>query len=98
MKKATKKEIDEIKHALLEKYKDAVTELTYKNAYELVIAVALSAQCTDKRVNLITPELFKAYPTPHALANADLNHIKSSFKVVLFLTIKQSILLPWPSG
>ncbi len=66
MKKATKKEIDEIKQALLEKYDDAVTELTYKNAYELVIAVALSAQCTDKRVNLITPELFKAYPTPQA--------------------------------
>ena len=47
MKKATKKEIIEIHKLFVEKYKDAETELIYKNAYELVIAVALSAQCTE---------------------------------------------------
>ncbi len=76
MKKATKKEIDLIKAAFLENYSDAVTELTYSNAYELVIAVALSAQCTDKRVNLITPALFREYPTPDSLANANIDDIK----------------------
>jgi len=64
MKKATKKEIIEIHKLFVEKYKDAETELTYKNAYELVIAVALSAQCTDKRVNILTPPLFTKYPSP----------------------------------
>lgn len=88
LKKATKKEIEEIKQILLDKYSDAVTELTYKNAYELVIAVALSAQCTDKRVNLITPELFKSYPTPQALAKADLNHVKSLIQSCSFFNNK----------
>jgi endonuclease-3 len=88
MKKATKKEIDAIKLTLLERYSDAVTELSYTNAYELVIAVALSAQCTDKRVNLITPALFKAYPTPQDLANADLNHLKSLIQSCSFFNNK----------
>ena len=48
----------------------AETELHYTNPYELLIAVILSAQCTDKRVNMITPALFEAYPTPEVLAAA----------------------------
>jgi endonuclease III len=47
------------------------TELTYKNPYELLIAVILSAQCTDARVNLTTPALFAKYPTPKDLAKAN---------------------------
>lgn len=46
----------------------AETELVYKNPYQLLVAVILSAQCTDKRVNLVTPALFKAFPTAAALA------------------------------
>lgn len=46
----------------------AETELHYKNAFELLVAVILSAQCTDKRINMITPPLLKDYPTPEALA------------------------------
>lgn len=46
----------------------AETELHYKDAYQLLIAVILSAQCTDKRVNLITPALYEAFPTPEVLA------------------------------
>lgn len=49
----------------------AETELDYQNPYQLVVAVILSAQCTDKRVNQITPELFKRFPTPDSLAAVD---------------------------
>ncbi len=48
----------------------AETELDYSNPYELIVAVILSAQCTDKRVNQITPPLFEAYPTVHDMARA----------------------------
>lgn len=48
----------------------AETELEYTNPYELIVSVILSAQCTDKRVNMITPELFKRFPTPEKLANS----------------------------
>lgn len=57
------------------------TELHYSNAYQLTVAVILSAQCTDKRVNQITPALFKAYPTAQALSQSNIadiyKHIKS---------------------
>ncbi|HIZ04704.1 MAG TPA: endonuclease III [Candidatus Phocaeicola gallistercoris] len=46
----------------------AETELTYKDPFQLLIAVILSAQCTDKRVNMITPRLFQDFPTPEAMA------------------------------
>ena len=48
----------------------AESELNYSNAFELLVAVVLSAQCTDKRVNLTTPSLFEAYPTAEAMAEA----------------------------
>ena len=48
----------------------AETELHYGNPFELLVAVILSAQCTDKRVNLITPALFHDFPTPEALASS----------------------------
>ena len=46
----------------------AETELHYDNPYQLIVAVILSAQCTDKRVNMITPDLYRDFPTPEALA------------------------------
>ena len=51
------------------------TELAYRNEFELLVAVILSAQCTDKRVNLVTPALFEAYPTPAAMADAEADEI-----------------------
>src|SRR6187551_853061 len=48
----------------------AETELEYTNPYELLVAVILSAQCTDKRVNMTTPEFFNAYPDPYKLSEA----------------------------
>ncbi len=54
---------------------NAETELHYTNAFELLMAVVLSAQCTDKRVNMITPKLFEAFPTPEVLANASVDEV-----------------------
>jgi endonuclease-3 len=88
MKKATRKEIEAIKEELLARYSEAVTELEYRNIYELVIAVALSAQCTDKRVNLITPALFEKYPDVHALAQADLDDVKALIQTCSFFNNK----------
>ena len=48
----------------------AESELNYENPFQLLVAVMLSAQCTDKRVNMVTPALFAAYPTPQAMAKA----------------------------
>lgn len=93
MKKATKKEILAIKESFMERYDAAVTELTYTNAFELVIAVALSAQCTDKRVNLLTPELFKRYPDALSLANADIDDIKSIINSCSFFNNKAKNLI-----
>ena len=93
MKKATKKEIVSIKEAFIERYDEAVTELTYTNAFELVIAVALSAQCTDKRVNLLTPELFEKYPDAITLANAELDDIKAIINSCSFFNNKAKNLI-----
>ena len=88
MKKATKKEILEIHKLFVERYDEAVTELAYKNAYELVVAVALSAQCTDKRVNILTPALFEKYPSVHELSVADLDEVKSFINSCSFFNNK----------
>ncbi|MGI6477978.1 MAG: endonuclease III [Salinivirgaceae bacterium] len=65
----TKKELyKNVVQWFLENAESAETELHYKNNYQLLIAVILSAQCTDRRVNLITPALYKAFPTPKVMA------------------------------
>jgi endonuclease-3 len=93
VKKATKKEIEEIKALLLKHYPNSITELNYNNLYELLVAVILSAQCTDKRVNLITPALFKAYPDPVSLANANLDDVKSYINSCSFFNNKAKNLI-----
>ncbi|WP_096025722.1 endonuclease III [Campylobacter lanienae] len=72
----SKRDIDRIKALFLEHFSGAKTELHFRNLYELLVAVMLSAQCTDKRVNLITPALFREYPDIKALANANLMSLK----------------------
>lgn len=67
----------EIINALKVQYPDALCALHYTKDYELMIAVRLSAQCTDARVNLVTPALFTAYPTLESLANAQVADIES---------------------
>lgn len=60
------------------------TELAYSNPYELILAVVLSAQCTDKRVNMVTPALFEAYPTPEHLAAATPDEILPYIKSISY--------------
>ena len=93
MKKATKIEIEAIKTEFVNRYDEAVTELNYSNSFELVIAVALSAQCTDKRVNIITPALFKKYPDPVSLGNADLDDLLALLNTCSFFNNKAKNLI-----
>ncbi len=79
-KKITKKEVNEILDKLEGMYPEAECALTYKNVYQLLIAVALSAQTTDKSVNQVTPNLFEQYPDPGALAEADLEELENAIK------------------
>ena len=69
-----KEKVEEIIQLLKQRYPDALCALHYTKDYELMIAVRLSAQCTDARVNLVTPALFEAYPTLEAMAGADIAH------------------------
>lgn len=62
----------------------AETELNYENPYQLLVAVILSAQCTDKRINQITPALFNAYPTPESMAKATVDDIFTYIKSVSY--------------
>ncbi len=88
MKKATKKEILHIRDYFLEHYNGVVTELKYRNDYELLIDIILSAQCTDKRVNIITPALFAAFPDTKSLAKANLEDVKELLKSCSFFNNK----------
>ena len=71
-----KEKVRSIIEILKEKYPDPVCALHYSKDYELMIAVRLSAQCTDARVNMITPALFAAYPTLEAMAAAPIEHVE----------------------
>ena len=66
-----KKWRDDVLSRLSETYPDAVTELDYQNEFQLLVAVVLSAQTTDVRVNIVTPALFERFPTPQALAEVE---------------------------
>ena len=70
------KKVNAIIEVLKQRYPDALCALHYGKDYELMIAVRLSAQCTDARVNLVTPALFAAYPTLEAMANADISRVE----------------------
>lgn len=68
--------IDFIKNTLAAMYPDARCELVHHNPFELLIAVVLSAQTTDERVNIVTPKLFKRFPDPSALSLADVHEVE----------------------
>ena len=67
---------------------EAETELNYENPFQLLIAVILSAQCTDKRVNLVTPSLFAAYPDAKSMSEAEFDDINPFIKSVSFANNK----------
>ncbi len=75
--------------AILERtYPQAVTALRYSNPFELLIAVILSAQCTDARVNMATPVLFQKYPTPEELAKAKQSEVERIIRSCGFFRMK----------
>jgi endonuclease-3 len=74
-------------------YPTAHCELDYRNPYELTVATILSAQCTDKRVNMVTPALFAAYPDATALADARLEHVEELVKTTGFFRSKAKNLI-----
>jgi len=83
-----KEKLPEVLKTLQKLYPKTKTALAYNSAFELLCAVILSAQCTDKRVNEITPVLFKKYPTPQAMAAADIKDIESIIKSAGFYHAK----------
>lgn len=74
MKDSTR--IKKILHTLTSLYPDVETQLVHKTSFQLLISTILSAQCTDRQVNLVTPMLFKKYSSPSKLAKAKLNEIE----------------------
>lgn len=69
-------------------YPEAECSLTYKNPFQLLVAVILSAQCTDERVNLVTPELFARFPGPKEMAEAKLGDIEHAIRSINFFRNK----------
>ena len=72
----SKKDILEIKKRILQNFAEERSELKFKDTYQLLVCVMLSAQCTDKRVNLITPRFFAEFPSVEELAKANLASVK----------------------
>lgn len=82
--KASIERAAEIYETLLEYYPNPHCELNHRNPFELLMATILSAQCTDVRVNMVTPALFEAYPDPYSMAAAPLDHLEELVKTTGF--------------
>jgi endonuclease III len=92
-RKARKPRAAEIISFLKKTYPDACCALTHRNAYELLCATILSAQCTDARVNMVTPTLFARYPTPYELARAEPADVEEIIKSTGFFRNKTRSLI-----
>lgn len=80
--------VKRILDVLAKTYPEVVCALHHRNAWELTVATILSAQCTDVRVNMVTPALFKAFPTPKAMAAASLPELESLIRTTGFFRNK----------
>lgn len=83
----------EVASRLAGEYPGAECELTHRNPFELLAATILSAQCTDARVNMVTPNLFARYPTPQDLANADISELEGIIRSTGFYQSKAKNLI-----
>lgn len=83
----------EVQERLAEAFPDAECALLHRNPFELLVATILSAQCTDVRVNLVTPRLFERYPTPGDLAAADPEELEELIRPTGFFRTKARNLL-----
>lgn len=82
---------------LKREYPVAICELTHESAFQLLAATILSAQCTDVRVNMVTPALFNAYPTPEKLSLADVSHVEQLVRSTGFYQTKAKNLVAMSS-
>lgn len=89
----TKKRFDFVLAELAARNPEPQGELRYDDPFQLLVAVMLSAQCTDKRVNLVTPALFKAYPTAEAMAAADVTDVLAHIRSVSYPNTKAAHLV-----
>jgi endonuclease-3 len=85
--------IEEILRVLDELYPDAHCELDFEGPFQLLVATILSAQCTDKRVNMVTPVLFKRYPDPESMAVADPRELEKIIQSTGFFRNKAKSIL-----
>ena len=83
----TKRTSDVLRRLKVE-YPQAICELTHESAFQLLAATILSAQCTDVRVNMVTPALFKSYPTAEKLSVADVRHVEQLVRSTGFYQTK----------
>jgi len=91
--KAEARRLREILSALKARYPEVGALLHHRSAWELLVATILSAQCTDRRVNQVTPELFRRYPTPGALASAEAGALEEVIRSIgLFRNKTQNLI------
>ena len=95
----TNEAVRSIVDALKALYPDGICSLNYEKDYELLFSVRLAAQCTDERVNLVTPALFARFPTLESLAEADVSEVETYihstgfFRNLIFLFVLISIIV-----
>ena len=92
-KKVRKERINKMLKVFRKKFPDPISDLKYKTDFEFLVAVILSAQCTDKRVNIVTRKLFKKYPKIQDYANANLREFEQDIFSTGFYRNKQKMLL-----
>ncbi len=83
-----KEKVSVIKEYFSKTYGETPCTLNYKNPFELLVAACLAAQCTDARVNIVTPALFQKYPTTYALAKADISDVENLIRSTGFFRNK----------
>jgi endonuclease III len=93
-----KAQAKQVVRALAKAYPDAVCALTHKSAYQLLVATILSAQCTDERVNMVTPSLFANYPDVRALAAAEQGQVEAMIRSTGFFRAKATSLRGMAKG
>ena len=94
----SKEKLNKILDILAETHPDAKIALTYENPLELVVATILSAQCTDERVNKVTPVLFERYKTAEDYANADIDELKEIIRSTGFFNQKSKFIKEMATG
>jgi endonuclease-3 len=97
-KRARAARAHEVLATLKATFPDAHCELDYQNPYQLLVATILSAQCTDVRVNLVTPAVFARYPSPEALASASLAEVEELIRSTGFFRNKAKSLIGMARG